>query len=318
MLLRRAERKKTKLKLGMSAPSGAGKTYSSLLLAKGLCGSWDKIAVLDSENGSAELYSHLGPYQVGDLKPPFDAETYLKGIRAVEKSGAEVLIIDSMTHFWDWCLEYQQKIGGRYQDWAKTNPIYESVIQAILQSPLHVITCSRRKSAYEISNENGKPKVTKIGMKSEMREGYEFELTVLFNLSQNHLAEAEKDRTMDANGRSLFKGKAEFVITEQTGILLREWAESGAEPAAILQSVSPPMNADSLAKMLTAFTSLGVTKFQLEEKCGYPSDMFTEEDGETLRLIFGDISSGKVPVTAVFPSQQASASDLNKRFGGQR
>ena len=46
----KAERKKAKLRLALTAPSGGGKTYSALLLAKGLGG---KIAFIDPENGSA-------------------------------------------------------------------------------------------------------------------------------------------------------------------------------------------------------------------------------------------------------------------------
>ena len=38
MEIRRAERKKAKLRLGIAAPSGAGKTYGALLMAFGMGG----------------------------------------------------------------------------------------------------------------------------------------------------------------------------------------------------------------------------------------------------------------------------------------
>ena len=60
MRLEQAQRKQAKIKMGLQGPSGSGKTYSALLIAFGLCSSWEKVAVIDSENHSAALYSHLG------------------------------------------------------------------------------------------------------------------------------------------------------------------------------------------------------------------------------------------------------------------
>ena len=71
MQLQKATRKKVKLRLGLSAVSGGGKTYSALLLAKGLVGSWEKIAVIDTENNSASLYSHLGDFNTIELAAPY-------------------------------------------------------------------------------------------------------------------------------------------------------------------------------------------------------------------------------------------------------
>ena len=68
--LRKAQRRAAKIRLGLASPSGGGKTYSALLIAKGLAGSWDKVAVIDTENGSADLYSHLGDYNVLQLTAP--------------------------------------------------------------------------------------------------------------------------------------------------------------------------------------------------------------------------------------------------------
>lgn len=80
MQLQKATRKKSKLRLNISGPSGAGKTYSALLLAKGLIGNWEKIAVIDTENGSASLYEHLGPFNTIDLQAPFTPERYIQAI----------------------------------------------------------------------------------------------------------------------------------------------------------------------------------------------------------------------------------------------
>ena len=128
MQLTKATRKKAKIRLGLSAVSGAGKTYSGLLIAKGICGDWNKIAVIDSENNSADLYAHLGEYNVLPIAAPFAPEKYVEAIKACEKAGMEVIIIDSITHEWDGkggCLEIVESLGGKYQDWAKVTPRHQ-------------------------------------------------------------------------------------------------------------------------------------------------------------------------------------------------
>jgi hypothetical protein len=60
MELQKAQRKQGVIKMGLLDDSGSDKTYSALLLAKGLVRDWEKRAVIDSENYSADLYAHLG------------------------------------------------------------------------------------------------------------------------------------------------------------------------------------------------------------------------------------------------------------------
>src|SRR6476660_5937503 len=101
MQLRKATRKKAKIRLGLSAESGGGKTFSAILIAKGLCPDLSKVAIIDTENGSADLYAHLGNYQVLPLKPPFTPERYIEALTLCQGSGIEVIIIDSISHEWE-------------------------------------------------------------------------------------------------------------------------------------------------------------------------------------------------------------------------
>jgi len=96
MKLRKATRQKAKIRLGLSAVSGGGKTYSALIIAKGLASEWDKIAIIDSENSSADLYAHLGDYNVLPISAPFTPEKYIEAIKECEKAGMEVIIVDSI------------------------------------------------------------------------------------------------------------------------------------------------------------------------------------------------------------------------------
>ena len=226
MQLKQSQRQQVKLRLGLSGASGFGKTKSALLLAYGMTNDWNKIAVIDTENSSASLYSDLGNYQVLDLSAPYSPERYIKAIELCEKSGISVVIIDSVSHEWNGtggCLDIHEKLGGRFQDWANVTPRHQAFIDKILHSSCHIITTTRRKIDYSLDvGSNGKTQVVKHGTKEITRDGFEYELTINFELvNDNHLAKASKDRT------GLFMNKPEFVITPETGKLLLNWCNSG-------------------------------------------------------------------------------------------
>lgn len=227
--LRKATRQKAKIRLGLSAVSGGGKTFTSLLIAKGLTkGDLSKVAIIDTENNSADLYAHLGPYNVLPLAAPYSPESYIKAIKDCEDAGMEVIIVDSITHEWDGkggCLEIHSSMtGNSYTNWALVTPRHQAFINAILQSKCHVITTVRRKQDYEMSkSENGKTKVEKVGLKEITREGFEYEVTVNLELDTKHNATSSKDRT------GLFADQPPFVPSEETGRKILEWCESGTE-----------------------------------------------------------------------------------------
>lgn len=228
MELKKASRKKVKLRLGLSGASGFGKTYSALLLAYGMTNDWSKIAVIDTENGSAELYSNFGEYNVLPLAAPFSPERYIEAIKTCENAGMEVIIIDSITHEWEskgGCLDIHSDLGGQFAHWAKVTPRHNAFVQSILQSKCHVITTVRRKQDYDmVKNDKGRIEPVKVGTKEVTKDGFEYELTVNFEfLNDKHLVRASKDRT------SMFADQPEFVITKETGKKILDWCESGID-----------------------------------------------------------------------------------------
>lgn len=234
MQLRKATRQQAKIRLGISAVSGGGKTYSALLIAYGLCGDWSKIAVIDTENNSADLYSHLGEYNVLPLSAPYAPERYIEAIETCEIAGMEVIIIDSIAHEWEGdggVLSLCDSIGGGFQNaWKQMTPRHDKFKNAILTSKCHVITTVRRKQEYiliEEQNRQGRmvQKPVKAGMKEITREGWEYELTINMELDIKHMATASKDRT------GLFMGKDPFIPSVKTGELIREWCNTGLDVA---------------------------------------------------------------------------------------
>jgi hypothetical protein len=235
--LRKATRQKAKIRLGLSAVSGGGKTYSAILIAKGLAkGDLSKVAIIDTENGSADLYANLGDYNVLTLEAPYTPERYINAIKECESAGMEVIIIDSITHEWDGkggCLAIVDSLGGKYQDWAKVTPRHQNFIDTILSSNCHIITTVRRKQDYEMTKGgDGKIKVEKAGLKEMTREGFEYELTVNLEIDIRHNATSSKDRT------GLFMGKPEFVPSEETGKMLLQWCENGEEPTIVIPELN--------------------------------------------------------------------------------
>ena len=146
-------------------------------------------------------------------------------IKEAEKAGYDILIIDSSSKEWSGaggCLEIQQNLGGRLQDWSKVTPMHEKFIEAILQANMHIICTARTKSDWDLSkDENGKTKAQKLGLKTEQRDGIDYEFTTVLRLNYDHVAVATKDRT------HIFYIFFE-TITEKTGEKLLAWLNDGS------------------------------------------------------------------------------------------
>lgn len=255
MKLEQAKRHQVKLRLGFSGPSGHGKTYSSLLLAHGITNDWSKIAIIDTENNSASLYAHLGDFNVLSLNEPYSPERYIEALKTCENASMEVIIIDSITHEWQGkggCLQIHEQLGGRFQDWSKVSPRHQAFIDAILQSTCHVITTVRSKIDYSLDRDSsGKTKVTKHGLKEVTREGYEYELTVNFEMiNDKHLVKASKDRT------GLFTDKPEFVINQSTGRKLIQWCNMGLSLDEALHEIESCNTIEGLRQIYSNYSGM--------------------------------------------------------------
>jgi hypothetical protein len=235
----KAQRSRCKIKMALQGSSGSGKTYSALLIAFGLTKDWNKVAVIDTENGSAHLYSHLGPYSVLSLTPPFNPEMYAEAINVAVKHGFQCVVIDSISHEWDGSggiLDIHGNLqGNSFTNWNKITPRHNLFMQAILQSDIHVISTIRCKQDYVLNEKNGKLVPEKIGLKPVQRDGVDYEFTLVFELNQRHIANVTKDRT------GIFKNKPEFTVTSETGAEIARWCESidsGAVQSQLSQEIA--------------------------------------------------------------------------------
>ena len=221
MNLQTASRKKAKFKMCLQGPSGSGKSLSALLISYGICGDWIKIAVVCTENHSADLYAHIGSYKVLSLSAPFTPEKYTEALDVCEKAGMEVVILDSVTHEWENLIDYHSSLkGNSFTNWGKITPRHNDFVQKILKSNCHVIITVRTKQDYVLNEKNGKLVPEKVGLKSVQRDGLDYELTLMFDLDMKNNATASKDRT------GLFFGKPEQKLSVETGKLIREWCNT--------------------------------------------------------------------------------------------
>lgn len=223
MQLRTSERKRAKIKMALQGSAGSGKTYSSLLLAKGLTnGDFSKVAIIDTENGSADLYAHLGQYNVLSLTPPFTPEKYCEAIDVCIDSGMNVIILDSISQVWDELLDFHSKLpGNSFTNWNKVTPRQKAFVDKILQSDAHIIATMRTKQDYVLNQKDGKYIPEKVGLKAVQRDGVDYEFTLVFDIDAKHFATASKDRT------NLFSGKPEFTINSATGKKILDWCNNG-------------------------------------------------------------------------------------------
>lgn len=219
------------MRIWIASASGQWKTYSSLLMAKWLA-NWDlsKVCLIDTENGSWHLYSHLWEYSVIEIDPAqASTQNIIDAFDAAEQAGFEVIIWDSSSHRWDWILSKNDEVAKRmfnnsFRAWAETTPLYTRVVNHMLASPCHIIVTSRKKQEYSLEKtDSWKTEVKKLWMKDVQRDTFEYELTTVFNLDQMHYATVSKDRT------ELFDWWDPFIITEETWKIMKDWCESWAE-----------------------------------------------------------------------------------------
>lgn len=238
MEFKKATKTETLLRIGISGAAGSGKTYSALKVATGIGG---KIAVIDSERGSASLYAGKFDFDTIQIEPPYTPDKYIEAIKLAERSGYNTIIVDSLSHAWAGsgglldmhdAIQKSSKGGNSFTAWKEITPLQNKLLDTITGSTCHIIVTMRAKQDYVIENNSGRNQVRKVGLAPVQREGVEYEFSVYIELSQDHIGVATKDRT------DLFDGKC-FVPSEQTGRQLVEWLNKPTTPSAAVAPNEP-------------------------------------------------------------------------------
>ncbi|QAW39179.1 AAA family ATPase [Bacillus licheniformis] len=239
-----AQREKEKAIVGFIGPSGSGKTAGALLVAYGMMREaypdasdkevWSKIGVVDTEHRRAKLYANLqfddvriGSFKHIDFTPPYTTERYQMALEAIKEAGAEVVIIDSLSHNWAGeggiVEKHGEMQGNSFQNWGKLAPETTKLIKTLTQNDVHILATLRTKTEYVVEpNSEGKMALRKVGTKPVQKDEMEYEFMLNFNIGIDHLAETSKDNTR------MFEGSS-FKLNPEVGRKLYQWLELGID-----------------------------------------------------------------------------------------
>lgn len=200
-----AQRKQMRARIAVSGISGAGKTYTALELATGLAGESGQIAVIDSQGGQSCLYADLYDFRVLQIDT-HSPELYAEIIQSAGEQGFSVIIVDTISQAWNGsggALELVDKAakqfsGNSYSGWSKVTPLQNKLMEAIQNSPAHVIATLRAKQEYALEKDtNGKAVPVKVGMGVVQRDGFEYSLDIEISMDENHFGTVTKTRYHD-------------------------------------------------------------------------------------------------------------------------
>lgn len=210
----------------LSGPSGAGKTYTSLLVAQTLVGPNGRILLIDTEKDSAKTYADEFAFFHLPFQAPYDAVDLAMTLREAG-SQYDAIVIDSFTHFWRGQGGILDTASGRWTGWKEARPMHADVIDAILTVDAHVIVCCRSKQEHIQVEENGRTVVRKLGMKAQQDDDLEYEVNVAVEIDMAHVIHVSKSRT-----RAVPVG-TEFIAghAERFAGVYRDWL-AGGEPVA--------------------------------------------------------------------------------------
>jgi hypothetical protein len=276
----KASKAQAKLRMAIDGPAGSGKTWTALLLAKHL---GSKVAVIDTERGSASKYADSFDFDVLELGT-FAPMTYVEAIKAAAGAGYDVLVIDSLSHAWfgkDGALEQKDKAEARmktpngYTAWREVTPMHNSLVDAILQSPMHVIATMRSKMEYvQEKDANGRTVIKKVGMAPVQRDGVEYEFDIVGDMSIEHVMTISKTRC------HMLDGYTQAKPGEELANIIKAWLTDG--------SPAPAPHWSKVPDVFTAFGAhakeLGYTNDQVKTVLGvnkYSDYQGTFEDAST-------------------------------------
>lgn len=225
---KKVQREGARLVIGLAGVSGSGKTFTALQLAYGLAKrNADKIFFVDSENRRGSLYADSlpQPFNIGDLNAPFSPARYIEAIKAASDAGAEVLIIDSISHAWEGmggAQDIANNTNSRMANWKLAKAEWKKMMDAILQSPCHVILCIRAREKTDFTNPR-EPK--QLGLQPIIEANAPFEMTASFMM--HDMGKRQDILKLPSELSAIFTGNG--YIGQDHGVKLRSWVDGAKQ-----------------------------------------------------------------------------------------
>lgn len=227
--IKKATKVSKKLRCLITGQTGAGKTASSLLLAKGLTNN-GRVLVFDTENGRASLKVDMPELQGFDYdvievsSQEVTSDDYIKAVEIAEQNNYDAVILDSATHEWEYVKELHNRLGGRYTDWGKAKAGHFRFIKKVISAKIHVIVTARSDIKHEQQEVNGRKQVVKLGLGTQQNSNFPYEMDFVFDIQDR-----QHNCVCDKSEGGLFTEPL-FVITPQTGVVLAQYLSDGVDP----------------------------------------------------------------------------------------
>lgn len=227
--IKKATKVSKKLRCLITGLTGAGKSFGSLLLAKGLTNN-GKVLVFDTENGRASLKVGMPAlegfeYDVIEVSSQeVSSDDYIKAIELAEQNGYDAIILDSITHEWEYVKELHQKLGGRFTDWGKAKAGHHKFVKKVISAKVHVILTARSDIKHEQQEVNGRKQVVKLGLGTQTNSNFPYEMDFVFDIQDR-----QHNTVCDKSEGGLFTEPL-FTITPATGALLAQYLADGVDP----------------------------------------------------------------------------------------
>ena len=306
-LLQKAKPEMAYLKLGIYGEAGSGKTFTSASIAIGLhkfIKSKKPVAFADTETGSDFLIRRFEDEKIEFVVAKTRAFKDLLGIIDEAEKECSVLIIDSVTHYWNEIVTaFKQKHGItrlRLKDWDPLKHTWREFTDRYIASTLHIISCSRSadKWAHVEDDEDGAKELQKVGTKprTETQFAYEPSMLVemeLVQLSPNaggklvHRAYVRKDRFDVINARVLDDPTFEDFLPH-IELLNLGGKHRAIEPGRDSQEM---FTTNNNGEYRAVTRDILVENIEAEIKCLYPSR--SEDDSQARKKLMQTIFNTK-------------------------
>lgn len=302
----RATKEKARARLALIGPAGSGKTFTALAVADGLAGDGGRVAVIDTENGSARKYADRFTFDVLELDE-FAPPTYVAAIGAAVAAGYDVVVVDSLSHAWigkGGALEQvdkKAKGGNSFAAWRHVTPQHNALVDALVRCGAHLVVTMRAKTEYIIEQDRrGKSVPRKVGLAPVQRDGLEYEFDVVCDIDHDHTLSVSKSRCVELADEVIQRPGADL------GERLRRWLTDGVEPT---PPKPDPADDDKATVAAAAAAAVRVLSSQMEadvararlrreadkarrERCG-DGHMVEADVSAALRVICDEIEAAR-------------------------
>jgi hypothetical protein len=244
-MFQKAVKTESNLRMAIAGPSGSGKTYTALAVATALVPG-GRIAVIDTEHGSAAKYADLFAFDVAHAAPPYHPDGLIKLVTFAAGNGYDVVIVDSVSHYWSGAggvldlkeeAERRMRNPNSYMAWKDVTPLHQRMVDTLVAVNAHVIVTMRSKQDYILVEKNGKQVPQKVGMAPVQRDGFEYEFDVMLDMDIENVGRVMKTRCPALTGGAFAKPG------DDVAGILREWLSGEAPEKAprpvVFQTVQP-------------------------------------------------------------------------------